>query len=1106
MVNSSETGKGTPQLLDELVKNKTKRPGRPKKQDTLSGGLKFTRRFTQAGKDPLDEVEYEFRSAKIINPDGTTVFEMNDAEVPKAWSRVATDVVISKYFRKAGVPQYDAEGNAMKNPDGNPKLGPEHSIKQAIRRLVGTWRYWGERYNYFDSKESAQIFEDEAKYMIVHQVASPNSPQWFNTGLNWAYGLTGPAQGHSYVDPDTGELKKSTDAYTRPQPHACFIQSVKDDLVNEGGIMDLVTREARVFKYGSGSGTNFSDLRGEGEPLSGGGTSSGLMSWLKIFDRAAGAIKSGGTTRRAAKMVCVDIDHPDVEKFATWKANEEKKVAALIEAGYSPDFNGEAYQTVSGQNSNNSIRITKDFFKALENNEDWALRWRTDRNHIAKTIPAKELWNKISDSAWISADPGVQYDTTINEWHTCSNSGPIKASNPCSEYMFLDDSACNLASLNLLTFYNEKTNEFKTTDFSHSVRIWTFVLEISVLMAQFVSDQMALNSYKFRPLGLGFANLGTLLMVMGLPYDSDEARSIGGGIAALMTGEAYATSAEMAKGLGAFEGYTKNRKPMMKVIANHRRAAYNAPKGEYEGLSVKPHGLDQKLTPTYLLEAAHDAWDRALLDGGQYGFRNAQVTGIAPTGTIGLGMDCDTTGVEPDFALVKFKKLSGGGYFKIVNQSVPLALKTLGYSKPEIDDIIKYTVGSASLIDSPEINRENLAEKGFSVQDLNKIEEQLKGAFELRFAFNPSIISPQTLDRIGLSPESWSDPGFDPLSTLGFTESQIEKANEAICGAMTVEGAPHLKPEHLAVFDCANRCGKKGERLIQADGHLFMMASVQPFISGAISKTINLPSEAIVDEVSDIYLKGWKLGIKAVALYRDGSKLSQPLQAKGDKKKSDPEVIVEKVIEYKPLRKKPPKERQSITRKFEIGGHELYLTVGLYPDGKPAEIFINMAQEGSFASGMADAFAKMSSIGLQYGVPLETIVHHLRHMRFEPMGFTGDSDIPNASSVADFIAQWLDKTFLGTGAKNMTLPFNGHADAGAEEPKEIDGVSKTHIVPVIDDSLPEALLAKPAATLNLTDGIGLVTGSSCPECGSSTMVRNGSCLKCLNCGATTGCS
>ena len=848
-------------------------------------GLRFKRLYTKDGISPYDMFAYELRSSVIREPSGKVVFEMTDVEVPKTWSQVATDILAQKYFRKAGVPQYDADGAMQMGSDAKPVLGPEKSVKQVAHRLAGTWRYWAEKYGYFATPEDAQVFYDELVFMLISQRVAPNSPQWFNTGLYWAYGINGPAQGHYYVDPDNGVLTASVDAYTHPQPHACFIQSIKDDLVNEGGIMDLWIREARLFKYGSGTGTNFSNLRGAGEKLSGGGSSSGLMSFLKIGDRAAGAIKSGGTTRRAAKMVVLNIDHPDIEEFIDWKVKEERKVAALIAGGYDSSYEGEAYQTVSGQNSNNSVRITQEFLEALENDQDWNLLGRIGKK-IIKTVPASHLWNKIASAAWACADPGVQFDTTINDWHTSPQSGRINASNPCSEYMFLDDTACNLASINLSHYYNTENFSFDIDAFAYTARVWTVVLEVSILMAQFPSKEIAQNSYNFRTLGLGYANIGSVLMTAGIPYDSAEAMAFAASITAIMTAESYATSAEMAKFLGTFVGYQENRQDMLRVMRNHRRAAYNAADDEYENISVKPMGISPEHAPAYLVVAAREYWNKALEMGEKYGYRNAQTTLLAPTGTIGLLMDCATTGVEPDFALVKFKKLSGGGYFKIVNESVPVALRVLGYNEEQINEMIGYLRGHATLKNAPHINHTALKQKGLTEAELEKIEKSLAGVFELAFAFNIWTLGEQCLQRLGFSAEQYNDPNFNLLAALGFSTEEIAAANEFVCGAMTIEGAPHLRKEHYAVFDTANKNGKKGQRYIHFLGHIRMMAAVQPFLSGAISKTINMPNEATLDDVKTAYVASWKLGLKAMALYRDGSKLSQPLSAKSDKKKT----------------------------------------------------------------------------------------------------------------------------------------------------------------------------------------------------------------------------
>src|SRR4051794_39549741 len=1009
-------------------------------------GLPFSRRFTRDGVNVFDQFEYDYRTSIIRNPSGEVVFEMNNVEVPRQWSQIATDILAQKYFRKAGVPQ----------PDGS--LGRETSVKQVAHRMANCWRVWGERYGYFASFDDAQIFYEELVYSILNQMCVPNSPQWFNTGLHESYGITGKPQGHYFVDQVDGVLKKSTSAYERPQPHACFILSVEDDLVSDGGIMDLWVREARIFKYGSGVGTNFSNLRGEGEKLSGGGTSSGLMSFLKIGDRAAGAIKSGGTTRRAAKMVCLDLDHPEIMSFINWKVEEEKKVGALINAGYSSDYEGEAYLTVSGQNSNNSVRIPNHFFKVLEEGGDWELKARTDGRTIKK-IPAREVWNQISYAAWRCADPGLQYDTTINEWHTCPKGGRINASNPCSEYMFLDNTACNLASANLMKFFDTEKNLLDVEGFEYTCRLWTVVLEVSVLMAQFPSKEVAQLSYDYRTLGLGFANLGTVLMVSGIPYDSEKARAIAASVTAIMTGVAYKTSAEMSEILGPFTKYEENKEDMLRVMRNHRAAAYDASEA-YEGLSVKPVGINARYCPDYLLKAATKAWDDAVQLGERYGYRNAQTTVIAPTGTIGLVMDCDTTGVEPDFALVKFKKLSGGGYFKIINQSVPAALKNLGYSQKEIDAIVKYAVGTANFEGAPFINPQTLSEKGFIAEEITKLNNAAKSAFEISFVFNKFSLGEACLERLGFTAEQYNDWNFNLLEALGFSDAEIDTANDYVCGTMTVEGAPFLRDEHLPVFDCANKCGKKGERFIHAHGHIKMMGACQPFLSGAISKTINLPHEASVEEIADCYMLSWTLGLKANALYRDGSKLSQPLSNKSDKKKKEetndkqqetanntqeePSLLEEshivdlskltveelleevqkrmqqsgdtslkrqlsKIVERKTL----PAKRLGFTQKARVGGQVIFLRTGQYSDGTLGEIFIDLAKEGSTLRSLMNCFAIAVSVGLQYGVPLEEFVEKFVFTKFEPAGMVDHPNIKTTTSLVDFVFRALAYEYLG---------------------------------------------------------------------------------------------
>lgn len=1109
-------------------------------------GLPFNRRFTRDGVSPFDLFEYDYRTSVIRNPSGEIVFEMTNVEVPKQWSQIATDILAQKYFRKAGVPQ----------PDGT--TGRETSVKQVAHRMANCWKVWGERYGYFATAADAQVFYDELVYSILNQACVPNSPQWFNTGLHESYGITGKPQGHYYVDPADGELKKSANAYERPQPHACFILSVNDDLVNEGGIMDLWVREARIFKYGSGVGTNYSAIRGSGEKLSGGGTSSGLMSFLKIGDRAAGAIKSGGTTRRAAKMVCLDLDHPEILEFINWKVEEEKKVAALVAAGYDNSYEGEAYLTVAGQNSNNSIRIPNSFFQVLEEDGDWELKARMD-GRVMKKVPAREVWNQISYAAWRCADPGTQYDTTINEWHTCPQGGRINASNPCSEYMFLDNTACNLASANLIKFFDTEKSLFDVEGFEYTCRLWTVVLEISVLMAQFPSREVAQLSYDYRTLGLGFANLGTVLMVSGIPYDSEAARGIAGAVSAIMTGVAYKTSAEMAGILGAFAKYEANKTDMLRVMRNHRAAAYDAVDA-YEGLSVKPVGIQATHCPDYLLKAATRAWDDAVRLGEQYGYRNAQTTVIAPTGTIGLVMDCDTTGVEPDFALVKFKKLSGGGYFKIINQSVPVALKQLGYSDRETDAIVKYAVGAASFEGAPFINPQTLSEKGLIAEEIKKLNEAAKAAFEIGFIFNRFTLGEACLERLGFTASQYNDWNFDLLDALGFTEEQIDAANDYICGTMTVEGAPYLKAAHLAVFDCANKCGKKGERYIHAHGHIRMMAACQPFLSGAISKTINLPHEASVEEIADCYMLSWKLGLKANALYRDGSKLSQPLSNKSDKKKKDTveasvqeapqpaaelsqivdlgKLTIEELLEevQKRVQESPdtrlkrelasiverrtlPVKRRGFTQKAKVGGQAIFLHTGEYNDGTLGEIFIDLAKEGSTLRSLMNCFAIAISVGLQYGVPLEEFVEKFVFTRFEPSGMVDHPNIKTTTSLVDFVFRALAYEYLGRTdlvhvldrPEVMNIPHD-HIQEETEMPElsSIRVVAPAGATNLTPSPSPHKMqkVVKAGAGLEAVNAAAKSMQSDAPACNTCghITVRSGTCYKCLNCGNSMGCS
>ena len=1485
-------------------------------------GLHIPRRFTVTGKDPFASVSYEKRTSTIKNPDGTKVFEITDVEVPADWSQIATDIIAQKYFRKTGIPQRNADGTPQLDANGKQILGPERSARQTIGRMTRCWRFWGDQHGYFATAGDAQAFEDELNHMLLHQMAAPNSPQWFNTGLALAYGITGPAQGHWYVDPQTKELTQSADAYTRAQVHACFIQSVKDDLLHDGGIFDLVVREARVFKYGSGTGTNFSTLRGAGEPLSGGGKSSGLMSFLKINDRAAGAIKSGGTTRRAAKMVCLDLDHPEIETFIDWKMLEEQKVADLVagavsmrqgltgilravqQAGGEADlktdaslraavrkaialniplntigralqlaaagetdlrlldldthFEGEAYNTVSGQNSNNSIRIPNRFFSALDENGEWPLIRRLDRK-VHRVLDAKSLWERITFAAWASADPGVQYDDTINEWHTCPEDGRINASNPCvtadtliptkdgrwkrikdlvgtptdiivnpgmvlrapikgafktgkkqvyrlttehgyevkltadhkmltaqrgwveaakltkddclllpaipiadiaplddptfynllgaylgdgcgsggktlqltmdaatetpiletfaqytaqygrithrsnpatvqitktsgkftvanqllvnkvaqfvdlaqrsyqkrlsdaifgltlseqrhvlrglftadgtvvdageksqyveldstslgllkdvqvlltgfgikskiyenrragklttklpdgngrvkaypvremhslritchsrvlfegmigfmpespkaatlarlnaskgtyadkpfdrvasfeplgeedvydltepfthsfiangltahncSEYMFLDDTACNLASINLGKFLDE-TGRFAIEDFRHASRLWTVVLEISVLMAQFPSREIARLSHDFRTLGLGYANLGTILMRTGIPYDSDQARAIAGAITAIMCGESYATSAEMAAALGPFPGFARNREHMLRVMRNHRRAAYDAAVEEYEGLTITPVGINPAHCPSKLLDAARDAWDRALALGEAHGYRNAQVTVIAPTGTIGLVMDCDTTGVEPDFALVKFKKLAGGGYLKIVNQSVPTALATLGYGPEEADRIVKYAIGHGTLRGCPHINPSSLRAKGFTDERIAAVEAQLASAFDLTFAFTVYALGAQFLREIGLTEAQIANPGTNVLEAIGFSRDEIDEATAYVCGTMTIEGAPGLAPEHLPVFDCANRCGKRGTRFIAYEAHIRMMAATQPFISGAISKTINMPKEASIGDIGDAYRLSWSLMVKAVALYRDGCKLSQPLNATSSDLDAEllslqmeddvDETVTPQSVQAAIARRAMPARRSGFTHEVSVGGHKVTVTTGEFEDGSLGELSIDMYKEGGSYRCLVNAFADAVSIGLQHGVPLDAYVGEMTFRKFEPAGpVMGDAQIKQATSPVDYVFRLLASEYLG----DTSMVHVKEGERALKRPQ-------TRQTILVADEDAAILVARDQG----------YTGDACGQCGSMKVKQNGTCSLCLDCGTTSGCS
>ncbi len=904
-------------------------------------GMRFKPYFSTPGVHPFDEIQWEKRDASITSASGEKVFEQKDVEVPSFWSQLATNVVVSKYFHgKPGTPER------------------ETSIKQLIHRVARTITDWGIKDKYFASDEDAEVFYHELTYLLVHQYGSFNSPVWFNVGVE-----------------------------EHPQCSACFINSVEDTMES---ILDLAKTEGMLFKYGSGTGTNLSVLRSSKESLSGGGQASGPVSFMKGFDAFAGVIKSGGKTRRAAKMVILNADHPDIVEFINSKANEEKKAWALIDAGYDGSINGEAYGSVFFQNANHSVRATDEFMKAVVEDREWTTRAVTTGEPM-DTYRARDLMRQIAEATHICGDPGMQFDTTINEWHTCPNSGRINASNPCSEYMFLDDTACNLASLNLMKFMDEDGN-FQIEKYKNAVRTFITAMDIIVDNSRYPREAIARNSHLYRTLGLGYANLGAMLMSLGLPYDSDAGRAYAAAVTSILTGHAYTTSAELAQHMGPFEEFEKNREPMLRVIRKHRDAAYK---------------INAEYLPPELHQAATQVWDTALEMGEKHGYRNAQVSVLAPTGTIAFMMDCDTTGVEPDIALVKYKKLVGGGSLKIVNNSVPIALKRLGYDEKSIKEIVEYI-------------------------DQND----------------------------------------------------------------TIEGAPQLKEEHLEVFDCAFK-PVNGVRSIHYMGHIKMLAAVQPFISGAISKTVNVPEETTPDEIMEAYITAWKLGVKAIAIYRDNSKRTQPLTT----------TIKEAVKEYgRPFRRRLPDERQAITHKFSVGGHEGYITVGMYEDGSPGEIFIVMAKEGSVVSGLMDSFATAISLALQYGVPLKVLVNKFTHTRFEPSGFTGNPQIPYAKSVMDYIFRWLALKFLPkeekekylstTVEENTTDNNTPFLSLGSDQPSTTEPVD----IPPANGQQKNATEEREHTVFQLQ-----ADAPTCSECGS-IMVRNGSCYKCLECGATSGCS
>jgi ribonucleoside-diphosphate reductase alpha chain len=1122
---------------------------------SASGQFKY---FTQGLDDPYDGIEF-CTSRMTIHERTITEKDVAeyDIEHPRSWSSLAVSIVVAKYLRKAGVPSKVCRVDEAGVPEwlqrsvaaSDAIFGPETSFKQVFDRLAGTWAYWGWRGGYFKTESDARTFYNEIRYLLVRQMAAPNSPQWFNTGLHWAYGITGEATGcQFYVDPATDRVVSSKVGYERPQPHACFILSVQDKLIGEGGLQDLWHKEALMFKFGSGVGGNFSSVRAINEPLSSGGVSSGVKSFLMVGDRSAGAIKSGGTTRRAAKMVILDIDHPDIEEFINWKTREEDKVLCLVAGSKSmarhmqniidayrsknsaddPEFHkrvelarmdgmlpshiarltglleqnhkvdmidvydahweGEAYRTVSGQNANNSVRLTDEFMKLIDTDEVFALRARTDMTRVVKTPKARDLWGSIAFNAWACADPGVQFDTRINEWHTCPASGRIRASNPCSEYMFLDDTACNLASLSLVS-YTDTTGKFVHRAFEHACMLFTYVLEISVHMAQFPSPEIARRSYDFRTLGLGYANIGSLLMRAAIPYDSEEACTLAGYITALMTGVAYRTSAEIAAQLGAFQGFAQNREHMMRVIRNHARAI-GARNDEYEELAIKP--LVQYKSARYadLLGAAQIAWRQVEELGERYGFRNAQVTVIAPTGTIGLVMDCDTTGCEPEFALVKYKTIHGGGLVKIINNSVPIALRACGYTPAQIDAIQEYILGVKNLYNTiAPINATTLAGRGFGQESIKNIQGALGSALDLDSAISTAELEKQDRERI-------EGAEGRPTDCLGFSLEDIEASQKFYYGTETIEGAPHIRAEHLPIFDCASVCGQYSQRSLHWQAHLKFLSAIQPFISGAISKTVNMPKDAKITDCAQCYKMAWELGLKAVALYRDGSK-SQPLSASQSRSIStsqDLKTMLESVLYEirqsnmsvqevvrrlragQVLRRRSlPAKRYGFTQKVYIGGQKILLRTGEYPDGTLGEIFIDTHKEGAMLRGMMNCFAMLFSLALQHDVPLEELFDMFNGTKFGPAGpVVGVSGLFEAESVIDALMKILHQAYIAPNSQgavaSVAVPRVGD-----------DGASDAH-----DDVGRHDFL--------------------CDECGAPMMIIGNNCKMCQSCGAGTGCS
>ena len=1103
----------------------------------------ISRRFTNENSNPYDGIEFVEWTSRVTEESGKSI-AIRTVIAPSFWSQTAVDIMAQKYLRKAGIPRflkkvpeanmpswlYRSAADEVKLDTVTDKYTDENDCRMLFHRLAGTWTYWGWKGGYLSTEASAKSFYDEICHMLVMQKAAPNSPQFFNTGIHWAYGITGGAQGHYYFDENDNIVKKSSSAYEKPQVHACFIQSIEDNLIEDGGILDLAMRESRIFKFGSGSGSNFSTLRSKGESLSGGGKSSGLMSFLKIGDAVAGAIKSGGTTRRAAKMVTVDSDHPEILDYVSWKVKEENKLVSLMTGSrivekhlkqiveafresndvdlrsnlklaqavadayhnevpaaylervlamlaqgilefdwevFTSDFNGAGYSSLNGQNSNNSVRVSNKFMNASRSNQPFSLNNRTN-GQAQVTLNANEVMEKIALASWICADPGIQYDDTINEWHTCPNSGRINASNPCSEYMFLNNTACNLASINLVKFETAK-NGFDTDGFAHATRLWTLVLEISVYMAQYPSEEIARLSHEFRTLGLGYANLGALLMRSGIPYDSDEGRAIAAYITAVLHGISYETSADLAGSFGPFVGFSANREHMLRVIENHRRAILGE---KCIGVTMQPVMLDKTKLSHDQLKYLTILWDTVVDKGRKYGFRNAQTTLLAPTGTIGLLMDCDTTGVEPDYAIVKHKKLAGGGYMKIVNNSVEHALQNIGYNHEQIKDIINYIVGSGSFDHSPKVNRVTLMKRGLTEAEIDRVTAGLKSAFSISSLFSPWTLGEDAFKRLGIPSESIHDSNFNLLEFLGFSQADINEANLAICGHMCIEGAPHIKEKDLPIFDCANKNGAYGKRYISVDGHLSMMAAVQPFLSGAISKTVNMPKEATIADCRHVYMKGWELGLKALALFRSDSKLASALSSGGASG-----FRVESSAETRDIargaREVLPAKRTGYTQRVTIGGTNniFYHTTGENEAGDIREILVTGGdKEGMPFRSIMSCFAKAVSIGLQYGVPIEVMVDAFIGVRFAPNGLvTGHPDIRFASSVVDYMLR-----DLGINYRNMK-----------------------HLCQSNNKPTPNEVVENRASNS--------YTGDICCNCGSFRMVRDGTCSYCEECGTTTGC-